>query len=280
MIERHVSCLGPSGFHRLAYREFAGPAGAPTLVCAHGLTRNGRDFDVIAQALSAYYRVVCPDMAGRGGSDNLADPAQYAYPTYLADMATLIARLDVESIDWLGTSMGGLIGMMLAATPGQPIRKLVINDIGALVAQAGLERIGSYVGLDPKFETLDALADVMANNFVGSAMITRAQLLQLAEGSGRHLPDGRYGLAYDPRIGDAFKAAPLRDVDLFPVWDRIACPTLVLRGSESDILPRSVAEAMTRRGPNAKLVEFAGVGHAPWLVTENQIAPVREFLLG
>jgi pimeloyl-ACP methyl ester carboxylesterase len=274
-----LPCLGPAGFHKLAYREWPGPAGAPTLLCVHGLTRNSRDFDVIAQALSAHYRVVCPDMPGRGASDYLADSAQYNYSLYLADLAALIARLDVERLDWLGTSMGGLLGMMMAATPGNPIRRLVVNDIGAVVAKAGLERIASYVGLDPKFDTLEALADTMAANFVGSDRVPRATILKLAEGASRKLPDGRYGLAYDPHIADVFKANPPQDVDLLPVWDRIACPALALRGGVSDLFPHEVAQEMTRRGPKARLVEFEGVGHAPWLATEDQIAPVREFLL-
>jgi len=279
MRQLFLPCLGPSGFHKLAYREWPGPAGAPTLLCVHGLTRNGRDFDTIAAALSAHYRVVCPDMPGRGVSDYLADSAQYSYPLYLNDLAALVARLDVDSLDWLGTSMGGLLGMMMAATPGNPIRRLVINDIGAVVAKAGLERIASYVGLDPKFDTLDALADAMAANFVGSSQVPRATILEIAEGASRKLPDGRYGLAYDPHIADAFKAAPPQDVNLLPVWDRIACPTLALRGGVSDLFPHDVAQEMTRRGPKARLVEFEGVGHAPWLATEDQIAPVREFLL-
>ena len=280
MRQRFLSALGPSGFHNIAYREWPGPVAAPTLICVHGLTRNGRDFDVVARALSAHYRVVCPDMAGRGLSDNLPDSAQYNYGLYLADLAALIARLDVERLDWLGTSMGGVLGMMMAATPGAPIRRLVINDIGAVVAKAGLERIAGYVGLDPKFDTLDALADAMAANFVGSDKLTRAAILGLAEGAARRLPDGRYGLAYDPHIGDAFKAATPQAVDLWGVWERIACPTLVLRGGVSDILPAEVAAAMTRRGPKAKLVEFAGVGHAPWLASPDQIAAVGDFLLG
>jgi pimeloyl-ACP methyl ester carboxylesterase len=280
MRQRFVSALGPSGFHKIAYREWPGPAGAPTLLCVHGLTRNGRDFDIVAETLSAHYRVICPDMAGRGLSDDLAQSAQYNYALYLADLATLISRLDVESLDWLGTSMGGVLGMMMAATPGAPIRRLAINDIGAVVAKAGLERIAGYVGLDPKFDTLDALADVMAENFVGSDKLARTTILSLAEGASRKLADGRYGLAYDPHIGDVFKAAPPQDVDLWSVWERISCPTLVLRGGVSDILPADVAQAMTQRGPKAKLVVFAGVGHAPWLASDDQIAPLRDFLLG
>jgi pimeloyl-ACP methyl ester carboxylesterase len=278
MRQLSLSCLGPSGFHKIAYREWPGPTGAPTLICVHGLTRNGRDFDTIAEEMSAHYRVICPDMPGRGSSDYLTDSAQYNYGLYLNDLAALIGRLDVESLDWLGTSMGGILGMMMAATPGNAIRRLVINDIGAVVAKPGLERIASYVGLDPKFETLEALADAMAANFVGSDRVPRATILKIAEGASRRLPDGRYGLAYDPKIGDVFKAAPPQDVILWPVWDRIACPTLILRGGVSDLFPRDVAEEMTRRGPKAELVEFEGVGHAPWLATQEQIAPVARFL--
>jgi len=280
MIERSLSCLGPSGFHRLVYSEWPGPKGAPTLVCVHGLTRNGKDFDVIAEALSAHYRVICPDMPGRGRSDNLAAPAEYGYPLYVADAAALIARLDVERLDWLGTSMGGLMGMMLASRPAQPIRRLVVNDIGAILAKAGLERIGSYVGLDPVFPSLEAMENAVRRTYASFGAMTDAQMRRMTEASARRRPDGSYGFAYDPRIGDAFKAAPPQDVDLWPVWDAIKCPTLLLRGALSDLLPAEVAQEMTRRGPKAKLVEFAGVGHAPALLSEDQIGAVRDFLLG
>lgn len=275
-----LSCLGLSGFHRLGYREWAGPPGAPTLLCVHGLTRNSRDFDALARALSQVYRVVCPDMPGRGLSENLGDPAHYSYPTYLADLAALIARLDVESVDWVGTSMGGVLGMMMAAQPGTPVRRLVLNDIGAVVAKAGLERIAGYVGLDRSFETLDALADAMAAGFAGSGKLPRATLLGIAEGAARRRPDGRFGFAYDLRIADVFKTNPPQDVDLFPVWDRIACPILALRGEISDVLTAQTAAEMTRRGPRAKIVEIAGVGHAPWLSTPDEIAVVADFLRG
>ena len=279
MTLRYLSSLGPAGFHRLAYHEHAGPPGAPTLICVHGLTRNGRDFAALARALSAHYRVICPDMPGRGQSENLPDPAQYAFPTYLADLAVLIARLDVERVDWVGTSMGGLLGMTMAAQPGSPIRRLVLNDVGAVVAQAGLERIAGYVGRDPGFATLDALADSMAAGFAGSAKLPRATLLALAEGASRRRADGLLGFAYDPRIGDAMRAAPPQAIDLWARWDRVACPTLALRGEISDLLDADVAQEMTRRGPRAKLVEIPGVGHAPWLSTPDEIAPVADFRL-
>ena len=278
MVVNYLPCLGPSGFFRVAYREWAGPAGAPTAICVHGLSRNSRDFDALAQALSKNYRVVCPDMPGRGLSDDLADPAQYAYPTYLSVLAAVIARLDVAQLDWIGTSMGGILGMMMAAQPGNPVRRLVLNDIGAVVAKAGLARIAGYVGLERSFDTLDALADAMAAGFVGSDKLARAALLRIAEGASRRRADGRYVFAYDLRIGDVFKSAPPQDVDLYPIWDRIAAPTLVLRGEVSDILTAETAQEMTRRGPRAQVVEIAGAGHAPWLSTPDEIGAIADFL--
>jgi pimeloyl-ACP methyl ester carboxylesterase len=279
MFERQLACLSPSGFHQIAYREWPGPPGAvPTLVCAHGLVRNARDFDAIADALSTHYRVVCPGMPGRGKSEWLTVAAEYGYPLYVADCAALIARLDVESVDWLGTSMGGLIGMMLAAQRGNPIRKLVINDIGPFLSKVGLERIRGYVGLDPTFASLEALEAALRANYKTFGPLTDAQWRKMAQDSAREKPGG-FGFAYDPRIGDAFKQGPLEDVDMWPVWDRIRCPTLVLRGADSDLLTCEAADEMTRRGPKAKLAEFAGIGHAPALLDEDQISIVRDFLL-
>jgi pimeloyl-ACP methyl ester carboxylesterase len=279
MIERSLNCLGPHGFHRIVYDEWPGPGGAPTLVCLHGLTRNARDFDTIAAALAARYRVVAPDMPGRGRSDDLAVPADYDFPLYLADAAALIARLDVEQVDWLGTSMGGLMGMLLAAQPGSPIRRLVINDAGPFVPKAGLERIGAYVGLDPSFPSLEAAEAALRRAYAPFGQLGDAQWRTLTRFSTRRRPDGGYGMAYDPHIGDPFKTGPIKDVDVWSSWDRIACPTLVLRGAVSDVLPRDVAAEMSRRGPKAKLVEFAGIGHAPPLLSDDQIGAVRDFLL-
>ncbi len=243
-----ISCLGPHGFHRLAYTEWAGPPGARIVLCVHGLTRNGRDFDALAATLSRLFRVVCPDIAGRGKSDWLSHPEDYGYPLYLSDMAALIARLGVAAIDWVGTSMGGLIGMMLAAQPGDP----VFADLGEL--EAYLRTVSASFG---------TLSD--------------AQWRHMAEHGARRRPDGTLGRAYDPAIAEAFKAVT-GDVDLWPVWDAIRCPTLVLRGAESDLLRAVDAAAMTRRGPKARLVELPGIGHAPSLMTGEQIAIVEDFL--
>lgn len=281
MIERSLSAIGPHGFHRLAYIEWPGPTrDAPVLLCVHGLTRNSRDFDVIAQALAAHYRVVCVDMPGRGKSAWLANAADYGYPLYLSDVAALIARLDVERVDWLGTSMGGIIGMLCAALPNAPIGKLVINDVGPLVPKAGIERIAAYVGLDPSFPDLKAFEQALRWVHAPFGPLTDVQWQHLAEHSSRVKPDGSIGSNYDPKIAEAFEQAPIGDVDLWASWDAITCPALVLRGAQSDILPADVAAAMTQRGPRAKLVEFAGIGHAPALMADDQIAAIRGFLLG
>ena len=279
MIERHLSCLGLSGFHRVVYSEWPGPPGAPTLLCVHGLTRNGKDFDAIAEALSAHYRVIAPDMPGRGRSEWLTVAAEYSYPLYMSDAAALIARLDADKVDWLGTSMGGLIGMMLASRPGSPIRKLALNDIGPYLSKVGLERIGGYVGLDPTFPSLDALEAAVRETYASFGPLTDAQFRKLARDSARQKPDGGWGLAYDPKIAEAFKQGPIEDFNIWPVWDAIRCPTLVLRGAVSDLLSHEAAEEMTRRGPKAKLIELPGIGHAPALVGEDQIGIVRDFLL-
>ena len=244
MIARSLACLGPHGFHRMAYWEWPGPKNARTLLCVHGLTRNGRDFDALAAALSAHYRVVCPDIPGRGKSDWLSQPADYGYPVYLADMAALIARLDVEEVDWVGTSMGGLIGIVLAAQPSAPIRRMVINDVGPLIAKEGLGRIGSYVGQDPSFRDAAALEAELRRLAASFGPLTDAQWQHLAAISTRRKPDGSLGFAYDPAIGDAFRNAPAEDIDLWPSWDAIRCPTLVLRGAQSDLLLKETAEQM------------------------------------
>ncbi len=281
MIERTLTCIGPHGFHRLAYIEWPGPSrDAPVLLCVHGLTRNSRDFDVLAQTLSAHYRVVCPDMPGRGKSEWLGVAADYGYPLYLTDITALLARLDVERIDWVGTSMGGLIGMLFAALPNAAIGKLVINDVGALVPKAGIERIAAYVGLDPGFGDLAAFEAVLRRVHAPFGPLSDAQWRHLATHSSRRKPDGSIGFNYDPKIAEAFRQGPIGDVALWASWDAVTCPVLVLRGAQSDMLLASDAAAMTQRGPRAKLVEFAGIGHAPALMAEDQIAAIRDFLLG
>lgn len=277
---RSVQCLSPKGLHRIRYLEWGDPRADRVLVCVHGLGRCARDFDAFAAAMSDRYRVVCPDVAGRGDSDWLTDPMLYGMPQYAADLTTLIARLDTEKLDWVGTSMGALIGMGLAAMPGSPIAKLVMNDAGPVVTKVSLERIATYFGMSPEFPDLDAAVKYVRAVSATFGAHTDAEWRFLTEVAVRKQADGTYRLHYDPRIAEPFRQAmPEGDLELWPLYDAVRCPTLVLRGESSDLLRRETCEAMALRGPKAKVVEIAGVGHAPTLLHADQIGIVREFLL-
>jgi pimeloyl-ACP methyl ester carboxylesterase len=275
---RSVQCASPKGLHRISYLEWGDPRNRDVVVCVHGLTRTARDFDALAAALCSRFRVVCPDVAGRGESDRLPDPALYAIPQYAADMVTLIARLDVEGVSWVGTSMGGLIGMALAAQAGSPVTRLVLNDIGAVVTRASLERIASYVGKAPNFQTLDDAERYIRQVSAPFGPHSDREWRFLTETWVRGNPDGTLRAHYDPRIGEA-AAVPDKDLELWSLYDAIRCPTAVIRGEQSDLLTRETAAAMSRRGPKARVVEIRGVGHAPTLLHADQIAVVRDFLM-
>lgn len=279
MQSRTYRALGPHGFHRVHYTEWGDPDNPKVLVCVHGLTRTGRDFDFLAAALEQEYRVICPDVVGRGESDWLPDKSDYTNLLYVSDIATLLARLDAERVDWIGTSMGGLIGIVLASFPGSPIHKLVINDVGPRIPAAGLQRIATYVAQVITFSSIEKMEKAMrlAAPAFGNLSDEQWQLMTLH--SARQLEDGRYTFAYDPGIAENFKNLDMKDIDLWSLWDAIRCPTLVLRGAYSDVLDHADAVAMTERGPKAKLFEFPGMGHAPALMADEQIAVVRDWLL-
>ncbi len=279
----HVSCLGTAGLHRMAYWEWGDAANPRVLVCVHGLSRQGRDFDALARAMQREYRVVCPDVVGRGRSDRLGDPRGYQVPAYVADMVTLVARLNVAAVDWVGTSMGGLIGLGLASLKNSPVARLVLNDVGPRIEHASLVRIGSYLGQPLRWSTVDEAADYLATISAGFGPHTREAWHALTLPMLKSV-DGGYVLHYDPAIAQPFKAitpeqASAGEALTWAAYDAIRCPTLLLRGAASDLLSPDTAAAMTRRGPKARLVTFAGVGHAPTLVADDQIAAVREFLL-
>ena len=284
---RDVQCLDSRGLHRMAYWQWGDAANPKVLVCVHGLTRQGRDFDALARSLCGDYRVVCPDVVGRGRSDWLADPAGYAVPGYVADMVSLLARLDAEVVDWVGTSMGGLIGLGLASLDGAPVRKLVLNDVGPVIEAAALQRIGSYVGQSGFWRTLDQAADALWALSQGFGPHSREQWLALT--APQLKPATRDGVdGFTTRV-DPGIAVPLRGITpepakageamLWQAYDRLRCQTLLLRGAQSDLLSAETARAMTQRGPRAQLHEFAGVGHAPTLVHDDQIEVLRRFLL-
>ena len=278
MIASEYLGLGPHGFHRLHYTAWGAPDNPRVLICVHGLTRNSRDFDHLAMSLEDQYRIFCPDVVGRGRSDWLTHRTDYGYPQYLNDMNALIAHTGARSIDWVGTSMGGLIGMLLAAQPNSPIRRLVMNDVGPFVPKTALERIGEYLGKAPNFASLAEMEGYIRAIAAGFGPLTDAQWRHLTEHGAVRGEDGSYRFAYDPGIAEPFKAA-LEDVDLWPVWEAVRCPVLVLRGSESDVLSHGDAMAMGQRGPKAQVVEFTGVGHAPMLMDVEQIRTVRDWLL-
>lgn len=276
-VERHFLGLSRGGFHRLRYFDWGDPRAARTVICVHGLTRNAHDFDRLAERLSAAYRVIAVDIVGRGGSDWLRDPADYTYAQYQIDMAALIARLEVDRVDWVGTSMGGLIGLFLACQEGTPIRSLFMNDVGPVIPKEALQRIADYVGLDNRFSSLEAVERHMRKVHAPFGPLTDEDWQEMARHGHRRLPDGSYAIAYDPRIVDNVKKG-VADVDLWQFWDRVKCPAFVLRGAESDLLSAETTRQMAARGPKARLAEWPGIGHAPALMATDQIDLVEDWL--
>ncbi|TWI67567.1 pimeloyl-ACP methyl ester carboxylesterase [Pseudoduganella lurida] len=283
---RSVQCISPAGLHTMAYKEWGAPDNPNVLVCVHGVTRVSDDFDNLARALSGDFRVVCPDVVGRGRSGRLRNPELYRIPQYVSDMVTLLARVlhdDTQQVCWFGTSMGGLIGMGLAALPDSPIRRLVLNDIGPVLDPAALQRIGDYIGQDVRFATFEAGVQFIRDVSAPFGPHTDEEWLKMARDVLRRQPDGTWGRHYDLNLALPFRAATPESVAadqhlLWAAYDAIRCPTLVVRGAESDLLSPACAQAMTARGPRAQLAEIAGVGHAPTFVHEDQIAIARDFL--
>jgi pimeloyl-ACP methyl ester carboxylesterase len=277
----------------MAYKEWGDPRNARVLVCAHGVTRVGDDFDVMARALSDHYRVVCPDVVGRGRSGTLRDPQWYRIPQYVSDMVTLIAAVTANGdaaggdcrVDWFGTSMGGLIGMALASLPGNPIGKLLLNDIGPTLDPAALLRIGDYIGQQMRFPDFDMAARFVREVSQSFGQHSDAQWHKLASDVLRQEPDGQWVRHYDMGLALPFRlatpdSARADEAALWAAYDAITCPTLLVRGANSDLLSHETAIDMTHRGPHATLIEIPDVGHAPTFIHEDQIAIARKFLIG
>ena len=300
----YVSCPGSAAHpqegaaaqqHRMAWWEWnatGNPQHPHVVVCVHGLSRQGRDFDTLARALCHKVRVVCPDVVGRGQSDWLADPMGYPLGQYAGDMLALLGHLHQQSplqtLDWVGTSMGGLIGMAVCGQPGLPlpvpVRRLVLNDVGPVIEWQALQRIGQYLGQPVRFESVQQAADMLWSLSTTFGPHTPEQWLELSRPMLRTLPEGGLGLHYDPAIAVPFRAidaqaAAAGGAALWQLYDQITARTLLLRGAQSDLLSPETAQAMGQRGPQARLVEFAGVGHAPTLVASDQIDAVASFLL-
>ena len=295
----HVDCPDATGGHRMAYWQWGDPSASHLVLCAHGLTRQGRDFDVLSRALLARaaaqdraVRVVCPDVVGRGESDWLKDPMGYQFPTYVGDMLVLLGaqaqRAPVARFDWVGTSMGGLIGLMLAGTPDlplpAPLHRLVLNDVGPVIEWQALQRIGEYLGRDGVFASVEAAAARMRELAAGFGPHSDDAWMALSRPMLRPAPQGGWRLHCDPAIAVPYatvtqESSVQGEAVLWQLYDGVKAETLVLRGAESDLLSMTTAHAMQARGPKPRVIEFAGVGHAPTLVAPDQRAAVLDFLL-
>lgn len=281
---KSIQCISPLGLHRMAYKEWGDPGNTKVLICVHGVTRVSDDFDVLAQALENDYRVICPDVVGRGRSDHLANPQLYQIPQYVNDMVSLLARANAQTVDWLGTSMGGLIGMVLAGMPNSPIRKLILNDVGPSLNFEALRRIGDYIGQDVRFERFDEAAQFIRTISASFGPHDEAQWKKLCSDVLVQDDEGKWMRHYDLGVAVPVKAvteesAAIAQKMLWASYDAIRCDTLLVRGVESDLLSTETAQLMQQRGPRVKLKEIAGVGHAPSFVHADQIAIVKEFLL-
>ena len=279
-----VQCISPAGLHNMAYKEWGDPKNPAVLLCVHGVTRVSDDFDALAAVMSDRYRVICPDVVGRGRSSWLANPLGYQLPQYVSDMVTLIARLDVAQVDWFGTSMGGLIGMGVAALKDHPIRKMLLNDIGPTINYAALMRIAEYMGKEVRFPTFEAGVDYIRTIAAPFGPHSDEQWHKLAGDVLREQKDGQWIRHYDPALALAFssftqESAAQSETALWAIYDAIQCPVLLVRGSESDLLSRETADLMTQRGPRAALTELAGIGHAPTFMQPEQIALARDFFI-
>jgi pimeloyl-ACP methyl ester carboxylesterase len=273
-----VNYLLGTAFHKMAYVEFGNPA-APAVLCVHGLTRNGRDFDPLAEALSSRFHVICPDLPGRGKSDWLPDSASYQPAVYVTALAHLLAALN-KPVAWIGTSLGGICGMMTAAALNTPITRMVLNDIGPFIPAAALKRIQTYMTEAPtRFASLAALEAHLRLIHAPFGHLTDAQWAHLARHSYRSVldPAGSFALHYDPKIIEPIAASVPLDADMWPVWTHIKVPVLTIRGEHSDLLTEETFNRMIEAGSESLII--ADAGHAPALMDAPTIAFIQDFLI-
>jgi pimeloyl-ACP methyl ester carboxylesterase len=271
------SSLHPDGFHKIHYLEWGNSRNPKVIICVHGLSRNARDFDFLAQELAKDYRVISVDMPGRGLSDHFASSEFYNFSQYVTDLVTLIARMDVSSLDWIGTSMGGLLGMIIASKPNNPIKRLVLNDIGPFVSSESMIKIRNYIGITPNLQNFEKATKYISQILRPFGDLSSEQWQHLALHSTKQLEDGSYILSYDPKIATAFSENP-QDIDLWNFWNEVSCPTLLLRGEKSEILTQEIAKKMQDEKGQITFAEFKNIGHAPSLMEEEQIEVIRNWL--
>ncbi len=278
MKTQYVTSCSVSGLHQLAYNDWGDQRNPNVLICAHGLTRNKHDFDELAKKLSTKRRVISFDFPGRGESDWLSNKSCYDYPQYIVDALMIIARTGAKKMDWLGTSMGGLLGMTLASLKKSPIKQLILNDVGPFIPQAALARIAAYVTDPPQCSTADELENYMRSTYDGFGELTNDQWKHLLHYGQRTLENGKLTLNYDPDISQAFSNKPLEDIDLWPLWQQTQQRTLVIRGEHSDLLTRSTAEEMIKNRPDVDLIEISNTAHSPALMNNTDISYLEEWL--
>lgn len=278
MRQHYFLSMNPDSFHRLAYVEWGDPQNRDVIFCVHGLTLNGRYFDWFAKACEDHYRIISPDVVGRGKSDWI-NPDYYWYDQYEKDASALIARCGSENrINWVGTSMGGLIGMYIASKPNNPIKRLVLNDVGPFVSKESIGAIGDYIGKDERFQNHDEVDAFIRKLYPKFGFLTDVQWRHLARVGSKLTPENDLRLAYDPTIRENFRKNSITDFVLWDLWEKINIPVLILRGSESAILTDDTLQEMLRRNPNAQAHVFEGIGHAPPLMSGDQIDVVLDFL--
>ncbi len=280
--KHYFNGLGFHGFHRINYLEWGSSDRTrrkETIVCVHGVTRNARDFDFFAQKMCDRYRVICPDMVGRGESDHLASTEGYDYLQYNADMNALLARVNETEVDWVGTSMGGIIGMVLASFPHSPIRRLILNDIGPEIKRDAIVSIGQYIGRSPEFPTIKKAEEYLREIYIDFAPMSDEDWKHMTKYATRRTKTGMFRLKMDPKIGDAFRnQISMFDVDMWETWEKISCPVLVLRGKDSKFFSSETAQKMLTCGPETTLVEFEDTGHTPTLRDDEQVGVIDRWL--
>ncbi|MEW5011714.1 MAG: alpha/beta hydrolase [Cycloclasticus sp.] len=278
MTIQYLRSVSSAGIHKLSFSEWGDKANPRVLVCSHGLTRNKHDFDTLATMLAEQYRVICYDFPGRGESGWLSNKDDYNYQQYSIDALMVIAYSGAAQVDWLGTSMGGLQGIILAAMPNSPIKRLILNDVGPFISQDAMSFIASYVGKQEVFDDLQQLEGYLRLTHAGMGQLSDQQWQQITTHSHRILNDGKVGLLYDPGISQAFKTSAAEDVNLWPLWQAIQQPTLLIRGENSALLSEATADKMTVTGPCADLINIPNTGHAPALMNQTDISAIQRWL--
>lgn len=280
--EKTFQSANPQGFHHIVYNDWGEPNGKP-IICVHGLTGNGHDFDYLAEDLiTRGYRLICVDLAGRSRSDFLSDPMDYNYDQYFKDLEALMAHLNLSepnSVDWIGISLGGLLGIYLASLPGSPIKRLILNDVGPDVPKSALDFIYQVISKEYHFNSVDELEQRMRETRgLTWGSMTDEQWGHMAKHNARPLDNGQITYGYDPQIAEVFKHEPIGTIDLWPSWEKISCPTLLIRGQHSVVLPTDIVDRMREKGPDFDFIEFENCGHVPSLMAPDQIEAIASWL--